>query len=335
MQIGKVKRVRLGIFPTPLQELRALSEELGGPRIFVKRDDLNGLALGGNKLRKLEYAMAEARDLGATAIITTGRVQSNHCRLTAAAANLLGMKTYLILVGEEPEMATGNLLVDKILGVEELRYVEGDSYGKDSPLEEAVRELSEELSRRGEVPYYIPNGCRPLHGALGYAGCVRETVSQLHELNLAPDWFVVACGTTGTCLGLLLGSHLYCHGEAKVVGISISRPADFLNEKLEKGWEEATGFLEIEAGMPGGGPRIHDEYVGKGYGIPTPEGVKAIRLLARLEGLILDPVYTGKAMAGLIDLAKQGLFAPGDVVVFVHTGGIPGLFADHQIPYLQ
>jgi len=334
VQIGEVKRVRLGIFPTPLIELRRLSEELGGPRIFVKRDDLNGLALGGNKLRKLEYAMAEAKELGATAIITAGGVQSNHCRLTAAAANLLGMKTYLILVGEEPELATGNLLVDKLLGVEEIHYLAGDSYGKDAPLKELVRELEERLSFQGEVPYYIPNGCRSLHGALGYAGCVREVVGQLHELNLAPDWFVTACGTTGTQLGLMVGSLLYCGGEAKVIGISISRPRDFLMERLEKGLAEALDFLGLAGRMPHAEIMVHDEYVGEGYGVPTPAMREAVELAARLEGLILDPVYTGKAMAGLIDLARQGRFRPDEVVVFVHTGGIPGLFADRQMAYL-
>ncbi len=256
----------------------------------MKRDDLNGLALGGNKLRKLGYAMAEAREVGANAVITTGGVQSGHCRLTAAAANRLGMKTHLVLVGKEPETATGNLLVDVLLGVEEIHYVEGDSYGKDSPLEEKVEELREALSARGEVPYYIPNGCRPLHGALGYAGCVREVVNQLHELNLAPDWFVVACGTAGTMLGLLLGSLLYCHGEARVVGISISRPKDFLVELLKRGWEKTLEFLGLSEDIPGGESLIFDEYVGEGYGISTPAGLEAIRLLARREGLILDPV---------------------------------------------
>ena len=334
MQIGEVKRVRLGIFPTPLTELRKLSEELGGPRIFVKRDDLNGLALGGNKLRKLEYAMAEAKELGTTAIITAGGVQSNHCRLTAAAANLLGMRTYIILAGEEPELATGNLLVDRLLGVEEIHYLAGDLYRKESILEEKVRELTERLSSQGEVPYYIPNGCQALHGALGYAGCVREVVGQLHELNLAPNWFVTACGTAGTQLGLMVGSLLYCAGEAKVIGISVSRPQDLLMERLETGLAKALDFLEVAGRVPEMEFSVLDEYIGEGYGIPTPAMREAVKLLARLEGLILDPVYTGKAMAGLIDLVRQGRFRPDEVVVFVHTGGIPGLFADRQMAYL-
>ncbi len=335
MQIGEVKRVRLGIFPTPLVELRRLSRELGGPRIFVKRDDLSGLGLGGNKVRKLEYALAEARELGATAIITAGGVQSNHCRLTTAAANLLGMKTYLILVGEEPELATGNLLVDKLLGAEEIHFLPGEVYEKRELVEQKVEQLSQRLSAAGEVPYFIPNGCRLLHGALGYAGCVREAVSQLHEMNLAPGWFVTACGTAGTQLGLLVGSLLYCGGQAKVLGISISRPKDYLRERLENGLGEALEFLGLAGKVPQPEITVYDEYVGEGYGVPTPAMREAVELLARLEGLILDPVYTGKAMAGLIDLIRQGRFGPDEVVVFVHTGGVPGLFADRQMAYFQ
>jgi len=202
-------------------------------------------------------------------------------------------------------------------------------------VEGKVRELERRLAGEGEVPYYIPNGCRALHGALGYAGCVREAVDQLHELNLAPDRFVMACGTTGTMLGLLLGSLLFCQGEAKVAGISISRPAGILAERLEQGWREVVDFLGLGLDFPGDNALIADEYVGEGYGIPTEAGLEAIRLLARREGLILDPVYTGKAMAGLLDLARKGVFRPGEVVVFVHTGGVPGLFADRQLPYLQ
>ena len=222
MQIGAVERVRLGLFPTPLVELKALSDFLGGPRIFMKRDDLNGLGMGGNKLRKLEYAMADAIAQGATTVITTGAVQSNHCRLTAAAANKLGMSCQLVLSGKEPKIATGNLLLDRILGVDAIHYVprltpeEKEATGHD-PVEEKVSEIEEQLRSNGEVPYYIPNGCRSLHGALGYAGCVREVVEQLHGLNLAPDYFVSDCGSVSTQTGLMLGSELYCQiGRAHV-----------------------------------------------------------------------------------------------------------------------
>jgi len=337
MQLGAIKRVSLGLFPTPLEELRALSRHLDGPRIFIKRDDLNGLGLGGNKLRKLEYTMADALAQGATCVITTGAVQSNHCRLVVAAANKLGLKAYLVLAGEEPDLATGNLFLDKILGAAGIYFVpKSNAYKKEEkgPVEQKVKELEAELKARGEVPYYIPNGCKPLHGALGYAGCVREVVDQLFRLGLAPDCFVAACGSTSTQTGLILGSQLYCQGMAKVVGISISRKREQLIEKIEGSLAEVYDFLGLE-GKFVQDIIVCDEYVGEGYGLPTPAMKEAVELVARTEGIILDPVYTGKAMAGLIDLVRKGYFRNEDTIVFVHTGGIPGLFASEQMAFFQ
>jgi len=339
MQLGTIKRVCLGLFPTPLEELKALSRRLGGPRIFMKRDDLDGLGLGGNKLRKLEYAMADALAQGATCVITTGAVQSNHCRLVVAAANKLGLKAYLVLAGEEPDLATGNLLLDRILGAAGIHFVSksstySDAKEEEDPVEQKVQELEAELKARGEVPYYIPNGCKPLHGALGYAGCVREVVDQLFQLELAPDYFVTACGSTSTQTGLILGSQLYCQGMAKVVGISISRKKKQLIEKIENSLAEAYDFLGLE-GKVTQDVIVYDEYVGEGYGLPTPAMKEAVELVARTEGIILDPVYTGKAMAGLIDLVRKGYFRNEDTIVFVHTGGIPELFASEQMAFFQ
>ncbi|MFO8033560.1 MAG: D-cysteine desulfhydrase family protein [Candidatus Bipolaricaulota bacterium] len=328
-----MKRRRLAVLPTPLQELTVLSRELGGPRLFVKRDDLTGLGLGGNKLRKLEYAMAEAEEAGATCVITSGAVQSNHTRLTAAACRLLGFPCHLVLAGDKPDQLTGNLLLDSLLGVVSVRFVPRSIEGKEAPggptpAHLAVEELRSELEQKGERPYVIPNGCRPLHGALGYAPCVREIAVQLHELNLAPHWLVTATGTSSTQGGLILGSELYCGGEPRVIGISVSRDSERLTRRISKGLDEAYAFLgRLE---PEHDILIHDEYVGPGYGVPTSEMVEAVKLTARLEGLILDPVYTGKTMAGVIDLARQGAFQSGDVVVFLHTGGIPGLFTTEQ-----
>jgi len=338
MQLGTIKRVCLGLFPTPLEELKALSRRLGGPRIFMKRDDLDGLGLGGNKLRKLEYAMADALAQGATCVITTGAVQSNHCRLVVAAANKLGLKAYLVLAGEEPD-STGNLLLDRILGAAGIHFVSksstySDAKEEEDPVEQKVQELEAELKARGEVPYYIPNGCKPLHGALGYAGCVREVVDQLFQLELAPDYFVTACGSTSTQTGLILGSQLYCQGMAKVVGISISRKKKQLIEKIENSLAEAYDFLGLE-GKVTQDVIVYDEYVGEGYGLPTPAMKEAVELVARTEGIILDPVYTGKAMAGLIDLVRKGYFRNEDTIVFVHTGGIPELFASEQMAFFQ
>ncbi len=339
MRLGEIERVRLGEFPTPLQELINLRETLGGPRIFIKRDDMTGFGTGGNKLRKLEYALAEALREGATSIITSGAIQSNHAQLTTAAANRMGLKTYLILKGEEPEIPTGNLFLDKLLGAEEIRYVQVPSQsGKEEfemLLQQKVEILKDELKARGEVPFYIPNGCRALHGALGYAGCVLEIVSQLREHNLAPDYIITACGTGGTQTGLILGSYLYTNGEAKVIGISVSEEKGKLVGRISGNLEEALKFLRLDLEIPSGAVRVYDDYIGEAYGVPTSEMREAVRLMAGSEGIILDPVYTGKAMSGLIDLVRNGFFSQDDVIVFIHTGGIGGLFAAEQIASLH
>jgi len=339
VQIGQVKRIKLGIFPTPLEELKTISSHLGGPRIFIKRDDLDGLGLGGNKLRKLEYAMAEALEQGATTVITTGAVQSNHCRLVVAAANKLGLKTHLVLVGEEPRIATGNLLLDKILGAAEIHYVvKPDPYGTikegSDPVDEKVQEIKKRLISQGEKAYYIPNGCRPLHGALGYANCVREIVDQLYDYNLAPGSIITACGSASTQGGLLLGSKLYCQGMTQVIGISISRSKDELIKKIKEALDDACSFLGLECKTTQE-VIVYDNYLGDGYGLPTQAMKEAVELVSRKEGIILDPVYTGKAMAGLIDLVHKGQFRKEEAVVFIHTGGVPGLFAEEQVVHFQ
>jgi len=339
VQIGRLDRVPLGTFPTPIHELENLSEHLGGPRLFIKRDDLTGLGLGGNKLRKLEYAMAEALACGATTIITIGGPQSNHVRLTTAAANRLGLKTILVLRGDEPPRATGNLLVDRILGPAEIHFVEADGYpsknGLDRIADEKAAQIAARLEAKGETPYIIPNGCKAIHGAFGYAGCVLETVTQLQAVHLAPSAIVAAVGTSSTLTGLILGSHLYAYGEIDVIGISVAGPADTVTTRIARQLDEAVERLELDLEIPKSAIEILDDYVGTGYGIPTDAMVKAVLLTARSEGVVLDPVYTGKAMSGLIDLIRKGRFSKRDVVVLLHTGGIPGLFADAQIGSFQ
>jgi L-cysteate sulfo-lyase len=339
MQIGKLDRVPLGTFPTPIQELKNLGAQLGGPRLFVKRDDMTGLGLGGNKLRKLEYAMAEALACGATTIITIGGPQSNHVRLTTAAANRLGLKTILVLRGDEPPRATGNLLIDRILGAAEIHFVGGDGYPSKKELDRIADEKAAQIAARleaaGETPYIIPNGCKAIHGAFGYAGCVLETVTQLRAAHLAADAIVSAVGTSSTLTGLILGSHLYARGEIDVIGISVANPADALAARIAVQLAEAVERLELDLEIPSSSIEILDDYVGAGYGIPTDAMKEAVLSTARSEGVILDPVYTGKAMSGLIDLVRSGRFSEDDVVVLLHTGGIPGLFAEPQVETFQ
>ncbi len=336
MQLGKVERIRLGEYPTPVGELANLSRKLG-VRLLIKRDDLVGMALGGNKVRKLEYALAEAQAAGATAIVTSGAVQSNHVRLTIACANRLGLKTVVVLRGRRPEVPTGNLLLDQVLGVAEVRWVDPGRYATPEDLARAteaqVQEAEAELRARGEVPYVIPNGCSPVHSSLAYAGCVLELLNQLWERGLAPDAVVTACGTGGTQAGLLLGSWLYTGGELRVVGISVSRPAAATRERIARNLVQVQEFLGLDLVVPAEAIEVHDGYVGAGYAVPTPEMREAVVRLARSEGILLDPVYTGKAFAGLLDLVGRGDLA--GTVVFLHTGGVPALFADTQAPAFQ
>ena len=336
MQVGHIPRVRLGLFPTPLQELTRLSQALGGPRLFLKRDDLNGLGLGGNKLRKLEYAFAEAQSLGATAVITIGGIQSNHVRLTAAAANRLGMKSVLILRGAKPEASSGNLLIDEILGPSEIHFVGGDGYppaGKqDSIADGKAEEVARRLRSEGETPYIIPNGCKAFHGALGYSGCVLETMAQLRELDLAPTAFVATVGTTSMLTGLLLGAHLHAGGEPDVIGVSVvSTSAEALAERIAKGLDEAVETLGLKIRIPRSDIIVLGDYVGEGYAIPSEAMKEAVLRLARTEGIVMDPVYNGKTLTGLLDLVAGNRFTRDDVVVMVHSGGVPGLFAETQV----
>jgi D-cysteine desulfhydrase family pyridoxal phosphate-dependent enzyme len=333
MQIGQVRRKPIALLPTPLQELPRLTRKLGAPRLFVKRDDLTDLALGGNKLRKLEYALAEAEAAGATCAITSGAVQSNHCRLTVAACNLVGLPCHVVLRGDPPPYLSGNLFLDCLLGAASLRFVQDSGLPSgpaqsQTPVEQAVDELRADLVRRGQHPFVIPNGCTPLHGALGYAHCVREIVMQLHERNLAPDWLVTACGSAGTQTGLILGSELFCGGDTRVVGMSVGQPKQIQLDRIAAALSDAYAFLGIPE--PEHNRIVHDRYIGPGYGLPSRGTIEAIRLAASLEGLILDPVYTGKAMAGLIDLIRNGEIGTECNVVLLHTGGVPGLFAVGQ-----
>jgi 1-aminocyclopropane-1-carboxylate deaminase/D-cysteine desulfhydrase-like pyridoxal-dependent ACC family enzyme len=202
-------------------------------------------------------------------------------------------------------------------------------------LEDNVKQVEERLRATGETPYYIPNGCKAIHGALGYSGCVLEILTQLRELHLVPNFIVTACGSSSTQLGLILGTALYTQGEAKVLGMSVSRHKDELREKIKQNLGEVTGFLDLKQDVTSESITVYDDYVGEGYGIPSAVMKKAVRLVARKEGIILDPVYTGKAMAGLIDLIRKGQFEKDDVIVFLHTGGVAGLFAEGQMETFQ
>ena len=330
--LDTLPRVSLTVSPTPLQEAVRLRDALGGPsrcpRILVKRDDLTGLAGGGNKARKLEFLLADALRVGATALVTTGGAQSNHARMTAAAACRFGLRTSLVLTSpaDEPEMQ-GNLLLDHILGAE-VRFVPaGDPALAVGPGEdEEVATVLADLAERGERPYLIPLGGSSSVGVLGYVAGTLELLGQLEAAGEIPSRLYVAAGSRGTVAGLVLGAKLA--GVAyRVVGIAVSGGDPEKTDRAAALAREAAALLGTDTDVrPVEFETDHDQ-IGPGYGIATPACLEAIRLVARTEGILLDPVYTGKAMAGLIADVRRGVMGPSETVVFLHTGGLPGLFA--------
>lgn len=322
MFLGALPRVRLAHLPTPLEEATRLSAALGGPRIWLKRDDLTGLALGGNKARKLELLLADAQRQGCDVVVTVGAVQSNHARMTASACARLGMRAVLVLGGEGEPEPQGNLLLDRLFGAE-LRIVDtNEDYILDGVLEDTAREYA----RRGHRPYVIPRGGSNALGAAAYLGAFVEFVGQCNALGIHPTAIVHATSSGGTQAGLLCGA-LLCGSSTQVVGISAGPPQDRCVQRVVGIAQELSERLGLGLRVHPDDVIVHDEFTGPGYAVPTPEGVRAIHLLARTEGVLLDPVYTGKAMAGLVRLCEQGRFGPQDTVVFWHTGGQPALFA--------
>ena len=307
------RREPLANLPTPLLDLARLSTVLGGPRLLIKRDDLGGFALGGNKVRKLEFFLAEARTTGADVLITCGGVQSNHCRVTAAAAARADMRCILVLSGTKPARFTGNLLLDQLFGAE-LVFVE--TRAERAPRMEA---LAAEFRAKDLRPYVIPLGGSTPLGAYAYVEAAREFAMQCRPLGIAVSTIVHASSSGGTQAGLVVG----CLAEelpTRVVGIS----ADEKKEDLTRMVADIVGSLAEQTQLPA--PRkdqieILDDYVGDGYGVPTAASEEATRLFARFEGIVLDPTYTAKAAAGLIDLIRRGRFKREETVCFWHTGG--------------
>ncbi len=317
-------RFPLAALPTPLEEAPRLSEVLGGPRIWFKRDDNTGLAMGGNKARKLEFIVADALTRGADLLITTGGPQSNHCRMTAAAARRAGLEALLVLEGVVPAGVGGNLLLDSILGARVEFFAAGDEAAMARHLEDRARALAAD----GRRPYVIPMGGSVPAGAVGYALAVRELVAQAEAAGVRFSRAFFPAGSGGTQAGLLAGGRLYAP-HLRFEGVAVSQASAERQPGVARLAAETLARLGPEAG-PGrfdpGQVIIHGDYVGPGYGELYPEVVEAIRLVARTEGVLLDPVYTGKAMAGLVDLVRRGAVGREETVVFWHTGGAPALF---------
>jgi L-cysteate sulfo-lyase len=332
-------RLLFANLPTPLDEAARLRQALGGPdrcpRILIKRDDLTGLATGGNKARKLEFSVGQAQARGATVLVTTGATQSNHARSTAAAARRAGMRAVLVLTADPPAPApipAGNHLLDLMLGADIHFVAPGPPPTVAVPYPEnphevrCVSRLMAELLATGEVPYLVPLGASDAIGTAGYVEAAVELEDQLRAVDVRASRVYVGAGTRGTQAGLVLGGKMI-DASWRVHGVAVS-PGD--PEKTARAVEFTNACAErLGSAVRVGGAEFvtHQEYYGEGYAIPTPGGIEAIRLLAETEAMILDPVYTAKAMAGMLDHIRRGTIGPQETIVFIHTGGIASVFA--------
>lgn len=311
-----IPRILFAQLPTPIEQLPRLTAALGGPRLWVKRDDQTGVALGGNKTRKLEYVLAEAQANGARTLITVGGIQSNHCRQTAALAARLGMECILVLSGEPSDIPNGNLLLDQLFGAEIIWTTRSDR-------DQTLQSVFEQAWTDGKRPFLIPLGASTATGAIAYYTAFQEFLSQ----QTAMDWIAVASSSAGTQAGLVLGARA-SGWQGQILGISIDHPAAELQENVAKIATEAASRLNMDITISTGEVLVNDGYLGDGYAVMGDPEIEAIQLFAKTEGLLLDPVYTGRAAAGMIDLIRKGFFKEKDRVLFWHTGGSPALFAE-------
>jgi D-cysteine desulfhydrase family pyridoxal phosphate-dependent enzyme len=312
-----IPRVHFAHLPTPIEELPRVSKMLGGPKILVKRDDQTGLAFGGNKTRKLEFLVAEALEQGAKTLITGGALQSNHCRQTAAAAARFGLGCILVLNGEMPDQPTANLLLDQMFGAEIVTIA--DRAYRDQTLQATYDKAVAERMK----PYLVTYGGSSPTGALGYAFAMKEFMEQ----NVHADWIVFGTSSGGTHAGLVLGQRLFGF-KGKVLGISIDEPEAWLKTRVSTLASDGSEKLGKRIDFTPDDVLANEEYCKAGYGVLTDAEREAVKLFAKHEGLLLDPVYTGRAAAGMIDLIRKGFFKKDETLLFWHTGGQPALFAE-------
>jgi L-cysteate sulfo-lyase len=322
MQYEHIPRESLGFFPTPLVELTKLSKKLDGPKIFMKRDDNTGLALGGNKTRKLEFILADALAQGADTVITAGAAQSNHCRQTAAAAASLGLECHLVLGGNEPDHVEGNLLLDKIFGCR-IHWAGKNRKGEDIP------HIVEQLRNEGKKPYVVPYGGSNELGALAFVEALRELESQRQSIKTSFTHIIFASSSGGTHAGLMLGKKML-QLSSQIVGINIDKGETDkvpFNQYIVSLANSTAKLIGENHKFSSADLTLNSDYVGEGYGVIGSLENEAIFLTAQTEGILLDPVYTGRAMGGLIDMIRTGKIKKTDSVLFWHTGGAPALFA--------
>jgi D-cysteine desulfhydrase family pyridoxal phosphate-dependent enzyme len=329
--MNPIPRLHFAHIPTPIEELPRLSTALGGPRLLVKRDDQTGLAFGGNKTRKLEFLVAEALEQGAKMLISAGAIQSNHCRQTAAAAAKFGLECTLVLTGDMPQQPSANILLDQLFGARIVNVL--DRKDRDRILQETFDKATAE----GKKPYLVPYGGSSSTGALGYAFAMEELMGQLADERTRSsdnvDWIIFGTSSGGTHAGLVLGQRLFGF-KGKVLGISIDEPVEWLQKNVSALATSASERLGERIEFAPADVSANADYCRAGYGVLTDAEREAVHLFARHEGLLLDPVYTGRAAAGLIDLIRKGFFKKEETVLFWHTGGQPALFAEKYAAHI-
>jgi len=333
MTLDTQPRVPLATLPTPLTEARRLRAALGGddacPRILIKRDDLTGLALGGNKARKLEFLMANALANGADVVVSSGATQSNHARMTAAAARAVGLDCVLVLSARQSSPPLqGNLLLDRLFGAT-IHFIQANPdphFAVAADEAQKVADVVADLTREGRRPYVIPIGGSSPIGAMGYVAGTKELHEQLRAAPIRADRLYYASGSRGTQAGLELGARAFAV-DYRLHGIAVSAGEDEKQRRAARLVNEAAALLALDIHVEHSDLTTDQRFIGEGYGIPTPECLEAIKLLARTEAMLLDPCYTGKAMAGLIHDIRSRAVAPSETVIFLHTGGAPALFA--------
>lgn len=316
------ERILLANLPTKIEKLERISAQLQGPSIYIKRDDQTGTEFAGNKIRKLEYCIHEAIDQGCDTLITCGGIQSNHCRATAAAAAKLGLKAIVVLRGDNPDIYEGNVLLDHLLGAE-VRWISSEDY-RDHRMD-IMNTIANEVSAKGQQAYVIPEGASSGIGAFGYFSALQEIVQQEQELGISFDAIVVAVGSGGTHGGLLLAQQLLPTSH-RIIGINVCDNEDYFKKAITKVMQESAHYINQPVTIPTEAIKIIDGYVGKGYAQSQPQELQCIKDLASLEGVILDPVYTGKAFYGLLEEIRKGTFKDLQNILFIHTGGLYGLF---------
>lgn len=321
------ENIKLANLPTKIEKLERLTKLLGGPNIFIKRDDQTGSEVSGNKVRKLEFSVKEALDMSCNMLITCGGIQSNHARATAAVATKLGMKSCLVLRGNEDSILDGNYFLDRLLGAE-VRLISAQAY-KERRLE-IMEAIKDEYIRKGFRPYIIPEGASNGIGCFGYLKAMEEIIQQEKEMGIRFDMIVSAVGSGGTYAGQFLGNKLLNNG-ADICGINVCDDEEYFKNRIYDIVQESLEYLECELSFSKEEIHIIDGYVGRGYALSRPEELEFIHDLAKLEGVILDPVYTGKAMYGLVEEIKKGSLKNYKNILFIHTGGLFGLFPQRDL----